>query len=58
MGQVNKVHAYKLISEGSIEEKMLQLQELKKELFDNVISADGATPKSLSEDDIKTLLSK
>jgi SNF2 family DNA or RNA helicase len=58
MGQINKVHAYTLISEGSIEEKMLQLQELKKELFDNVISVDGATPKSLSEDDIKTLLSK
>lgn len=58
IGQSNKVHAYKLIAEGSIEEKILQLQELKKELFDNIISADGASLKSLSEDDIKMLLAK
>ena len=58
MGQSNKVHAYKLIAEGSIEEKILQLQELKKELFDNIISADGASLKSLSEEDIKMLLAK
>ncbi|MFZ4560485.1 MAG: DEAD/DEAH box helicase [Saprospiraceae bacterium] len=58
MGQSNKVHAYKLIAEGSIEEKILQLQDLKKELFDNIISADGASLKSLSEDDIKMLLAK
>ena len=50
--------AYKLIAEGSIEEKILQLQDLKKELFDNIISADGASLKSLSEDDIKMLLAK
>ncbi|MEY4135212.1 MAG: hypothetical protein RL386_1562 [Bacteroidota bacterium] len=58
IGQSNKVHAYKLIAEGSIEEKILQLQELKKELFDNIISADGASLKSLSEEDIKMLLAK
>lgn len=58
MGQVNKVHAYKLISEGSIEEKILQLQEMKKELFENIISADGASLKSLSEEDIAQLLAR
>jgi superfamily II DNA or RNA helicase len=58
IGQSNKVHAYKLIAEGSIEEKILQLQELKKELFDNIISADGASLKSLSEEDINMLLAK
>ncbi|MGK0389478.1 MAG: SNF2 family DNA or RNA helicase, partial [Maribacter sp.] len=57
MGQKNKVLAYKLITEGSIEEKILQLQEVKKEMFDNVISADGAAMKSLSEDDINFMLS-
>ena len=57
MGQKNKVLAYKLITEGSIEEKILQLQEVKKEMFDNVISADGAAMKSLSEDDIDFMLS-
>jgi len=58
MGQVNKVHAYKLISEGSIEEKILQLQEVKKELFENIISADGASLKALSEEDIAQLLAR
>lgn len=58
IGQVNKVHAYKLISEGSIEEKILQLQGMKKELFDNIISADGASLKSLTEEDIAQLLAR
>lgn len=58
MGQVNKVHAYKLIAEGSIEEKILLLQDLKKELFDHIISADGANTKALTEEDIKMLLAK
>lgn len=58
IGQKQKVLAYKLIAKGSIEEKILQLQQVKKELFDNIISADGASLKSLSEDDIKLLLAK
>jgi SNF2 family DNA or RNA helicase len=57
-GQQNKVLAYKLIAQGSIEEKILQLQQLKKELFDNIISADGSALKSLTEEDIRLLLSK
>ena len=56
-GQKNKVLAYKLITEGSIEEKIVQLQEKKKELFDNIISADGESLKSLSEDDIDFIFS-
>lgn len=52
IGQQNKVLAYKLITEGTIEEKIMKLQKLKKELFDNVISSDGMGMKSLSEDDI------
>ncbi|MEM1121914.1 MAG: DEAD/DEAH box helicase, partial [Bacteroidota bacterium] len=57
IGQQNKVLAYKLITEGTIEEKILQLQQVKKELFDNVISADGASLKALSEEDIDFILS-
>ncbi len=55
-GQKNKVLAYKLIAKDTIEEKILKLQELKKELFDNIISADGAGLKSLSEEDIDFIL--
>ena len=58
IGQTNKVLAYKLIAEGSIEEKILQLQQIKKELFDNIISADSASLKSLTEEDINLLLGK
>jgi len=57
IGQKNKVLAYKLITEGTIEEKILQLQQVKKELFDNVISSDGASLKALSEEDIDFILS-
>ncbi len=57
IGQTNKVLAYKMISKGSIEEKILKLQQLKKELFDNVISSDGASLKSMSEEDIDFILS-
>lgn len=56
IGQINKVLAYKLITQGTIEEKILQLQEKKKELFDNVISADGASLKAMSEEDIDFIL--
>ncbi|MFZ2898805.1 MAG: SNF2-related protein [Saprospiraceae bacterium] len=58
IGQTRKVLAYKLIAQGTIEEKMLELQQLKKELFDNIISADSSSLKALSEDDIKMLLGK
>lgn len=58
IGQQNKVLAYKLIAQGSIEEKILQLQELKKELFDNIVTSDSAGLKSLSEEDINLLLGK
>ena len=57
IGQTNKVLAYKMITKGSIEDKILELQEKKKELFDSVISADGASLKAMTEDDISFILS-
>lgn len=56
IGQQNKVIAYKLITKDTIEEKILQLQELKKELFDNIITTDGSASKSLTEEDIDFIL--
>lgn len=56
IGQTNKVLAYKLITEGTIEEKIVQLQAAKKELFDNVISSDGASLKSFTEEDIEFIM--
>ncbi len=56
IGQKNKVLAYKMITQGTIEEKILKLQEMKKELFDNVISSDGASLKSMTEEDVEFIL--
>lgn len=56
IGQSRKVMAYKLITQGTIEEKILQLQEKKAELFNAVISADASALKSFSESDIAFLL--
>jgi SNF2 family DNA or RNA helicase len=56
IGQQNKVIAYKLITQGTIEEKIMQLQDLKRELFDNVISSDASSLKTLSQEDIDFIL--
>lgn len=57
IGQKMTVTSYSLITIGTIEEKMRQLQEQKSELFDELISADAATSKHLSENDIDFILS-
>nr|WP_231631393.1 C-terminal helicase domain-containing protein [Halolactibacillus sp. JCM 19043] len=56
MGQKEVVHVHRLIAEGTIEEKIYQLQEKKRELIDTVIQPGETTSQSLSEEDIKLLL--
>ena len=56
IGQVNKVHAYRLIAEGTIEEKIRELQEVKQQLLENIIGSDGASLKNLSQSDIDFIL--
>ncbi len=56
IGQDKKIFSYKLITQGTIEEKILQLQQLKSDLFESLISSDGASIKSLSEDDVEFVL--
>ena len=57
IGQKMTVTSYSLITVGTIEEKILQLQDRKRELFEELISADTATSKHLSEQDIAFILS-
>ncbi len=57
MGQQKTVFSYKLITKNTIEEKILALQEQKKELFENLIGTDSASIKSLNEEDISFILS-
>jgi SNF2 family DNA or RNA helicase len=57
IGQKNSVTSYRLITKGTIEEKMSQLQQLKKDIFDQVLASDGVLPKAFSSEDIDFLLS-
>jgi SNF2 family DNA or RNA helicase len=58
IGQNKNVMSYKLITLGTIEEKILRLQEVKSALLDAIISSDGASAKALSEEDIEFILGK
>jgi len=59
IGQKNKVSVIKLITKGTIEERIIELQEKKKQLSDNLIEGKNNTANltSLTEKDIKSLLS-
>ena len=57
MGQKNVVQVIKLITRGTIEEKINELQQSKKELIDKVIQSGETMLSSLSEEDIREILS-
>ncbi|RYX95097.1 DEAD/DEAH box helicase, partial [bacterium] len=56
IGQDKTVFSYKLITKGTIEEKILLLQEKKIELFESIISEDTSTLKTLDEKDVDFIL--
>lgn len=58
LGQDRTVFSYKLILKDTIEEKILQLQELKSKLLDDVISEDNLSNKSFTEKEIEFILGK
>jgi superfamily II DNA or RNA helicase len=55
MGQKQKVMAYRLIAEGTIEEKIMRLQAQKRSLADSVISEDQSFLRTLSVDELASL---
>jgi len=57
IGQTKPVFSYRLIARGTIEERILLLQEQKVDLVSNVLQGDGDLIKSLSPEDIRFLLS-
>ncbi|WP_319416422.1 DEAD/DEAH box helicase [Marispirochaeta aestuarii] len=57
IGQRNTVFAYRLITKETIEERILELQQRKRELFNSVITAYSGIPKSLTRDDVEFILS-
>ncbi|MEE0960234.1 MAG: DEAD/DEAH box helicase [Lachnospiraceae bacterium] len=56
IGQKNKVSVYKLIAKGTIEEKIVNLQEKKKNLADKVISENDESLTRFSKDEIINIL--
>lgn len=56
-GQKNVVQVIRLITEGTIEEKIYELQQKKRELINQVIQPGEKMLSSLSEEDVRELLS-
>ncbi len=57
IGQTKRVFAYRMICKDTIEEKIMQLQERKRALADDLISTDAGFLKKLDKDDILQLFS-
>jgi SNF2 family DNA or RNA helicase len=57
IGQTKNIFAYRLICKDTLEEKMLQLQEHKRALANDLVSDDSAFQKRLTKDDIEFLFS-
>jgi SNF2 family DNA or RNA helicase len=55
IGQQNKVHVMKLITKGTIEEKIFKLQRKKKELSDSVISSKEVFINTLTREELEEL---
>jgi SNF2 family DNA or RNA helicase len=57
LGQTKHVFVYKLIAVGTVEEKILALQQRKKVLMDGVFSEQNQQGANLTLDDLKHLFS-
>jgi SNF2 family DNA or RNA helicase len=55
IGQTRPVTAYRMVTAGSVEEKIRALAERKSALSRSVIKADSAIAKSLTKDDLEFL---
>jgi len=51
------VFAYRLIARDTVEEKILALQDRKRELADSIVAADESMISSLTPEDVELLLS-
>ncbi len=55
IGQTKNVYVMKLITRGTIEEKIIKLQERKRELIDKVVKPGETFITSLSEDEVRSM---
>lgn len=56
IGQRNAVQVIKLVSRGTIEEKMNELQEKKRQLIEEIIDSEEKESSILTEEDIRDIL--
>ena len=56
IGQTHTVTVYKLIARHTIEEKILELQENKKALSDQILSEEGVTASQLTKEELLQIL--
>ena len=56
IGQKNRVLVYKLIAKGSIEEKIIKLQEQKAQLAEQILGGEGVSGFSFSREELLELL--
>lgn len=55
LGQYRPIRAVRFIAENTVEERILQLQEKKRLVFDGTVGRDAASLKMLTVDDMKSL---
>jgi len=55
MGQQNPVIAYRMICRDTVEEKIVSLQESKRDLADKIVRSDESLIRSLTVDDLQVL---
>jgi superfamily II DNA or RNA helicase len=57
IGQTRKVFAYRIIVKDTVEEKVLELQQTKRDLADAIINVDNSLIRNLAKEDLELLLS-
>lgn len=55
IGQTKAVRAVRFITEGTIEERMLQLQETKQLMMDGMVDSSAAALAKLTQDNLQFL---
>ncbi|GAA3406361.1 SNF2 helicase associated domain-containing protein [Paenibacillus hodogayensis] len=57
IGQTSVVQVIRLVAQGTVEDKMVELQQRKRGMIDDVLGPNGEALSSLTEQDIRELLS-
>jgi SNF2 family DNA or RNA helicase len=57
IGQTNQVFACRLVARGTVEEKVLELQNTKRDLADAIVGANEGLIRNLGREDLELLLS-